>query len=360
MYFILQELQKDLGDTPIENIFINDFMPFAEGTYVKVYLMGYKCARDKQSNFNNETIAKNLNLELVDVLEAWDYWENEGIIKKHLSDDNNNYIVEFVNLKQLYVETIYKSIDNENKEKSHYVNNEELILSSKNSENIKMMEEIEEMFGRPLVPSEKRKINEWLVTYKMKPEIMAQAFSYALYNRNISKFPSIEKKVIKDWFDAGVKDLDTMMEYLEKRNDRYSIYSRISKYLGIYRPLDVPTMRTIDKWIDDWDFTMDMIFKCLDKSVNTLNPNFTYFDSILEKWYKQGFKTIDDLKNDIKPEVKAKTTVKETPKTKNKFHNFIQSDDLSNDDLEKIARKRFEKKLNKLGLNMPDEGESHE
>ena len=354
MYFILQELQKDLGDTPIENIFINDFMPFAEGTYVKVYLMGYKCARDKQSNFNNETIAKNLNLELVDILEAWDYWENEGIIKKHLSDDNNNYIVEFVNLKQLYVETIYKSIDNENKEKSHYVNNEELILSSKNSENIKMMEEIEEMFGRPLVPSEKRKINEWLVNYKMKPEIMAQAFSYALYNRNINKFASIEKKVIKDWFDAGVKDIDSMMEYLEKRNDRYSIYSRISKYLGIYRPLDVPTMRTIDKWIDEWDFSMDMIFKCLDKSVNTLNPNFTYFDSILEKWYKQGFKTIDDLKNDIKPEVKAKTPVKEAPKTKNKFHNFIQSDDLSNDDLEKIARKRFEKKLNKLGLNMPD------
>lgn len=41
MYFIFQEMQIDLGDTPIENIFINDYMPQADGTYVKVYLMGY-------------------------------------------------------------------------------------------------------------------------------------------------------------------------------------------------------------------------------------------------------------------------------------------------------------------------------
>jgi len=36
MYFILQEMQIELGDTPIDNIFINDYMPQAEGTYVKV------------------------------------------------------------------------------------------------------------------------------------------------------------------------------------------------------------------------------------------------------------------------------------------------------------------------------------
>ena len=41
MYFILQEMQIELGDTPIENIFINDYMPSADGTYVKVKPMGY-------------------------------------------------------------------------------------------------------------------------------------------------------------------------------------------------------------------------------------------------------------------------------------------------------------------------------
>lgn len=359
MYFILQEMQIDLGDTPVENIFINDYMPVADGTYVKVYLMGFKCAKDKQSNFNNETIAKNLKLPLSDVLSAWDYWEKEGIIIKHETDDEFNYIVEFVNLKQLYIDNVYKYISKNNKEKSNYIDNEELLSSSRNTENKKMMEEIEDMFGRPLKISEKQKIVSWLNNYKMKPEIMALAFSYCVNNKKVKRFSYIET-VVSAWHDEGVNDIDTMVEYLEKRNDRFSIYSRISKALGFIRTLTEAEMKTIDKWIDEWQFSMEMILKCLDNSTKINNPNINYFDKILSEWNKNGFKTIEDLKNDVKPEAKTKAAAKETPKAKNKFHNFIQSDEYSNEDLEQIVRKRFEKKLNKLGLNMPDEGEKHE
>ena len=132
MYFILQEMQIELGDTPIDNIFINDYMPQAEGTYVKVYLMGYKCARDRL-DFNNETLAKNLKLPLADVLNAWNYWESEGIVIKHETDDEYNYAVEFVNLKQYYMDKVYKHIRNVD-DKNKYVNNEQLISTAKNPE----------------------------------------------------------------------------------------------------------------------------------------------------------------------------------------------------------------------------------
>ncbi len=353
MYFILQEMQIDLGDTPIENIFINDYMPSADGTYVKVYLMGYKCAKDRQ-NFNNETIAKNLKLPLTDVLNAWNYWENEGIIVKHETDDEYNYIVEFVNLKQYYVDNVYKHIRKTN-DKNKYVDNEQLISNAKNPEIKAMMEEIEEMLGRPLKINEKQKIITWLNKYKMNPFIMTQAFSYCVNNKKVKRFSYIES-VVSAWYDEGVKDLDTMVEYLEKRNDRFSTYSRISKALGFNRTLTEAEMRVIDKWIDEWDFSMEMILKCLDNSTKINNPNLNYFDKILSGWFKNGFKTIDDLKNDKKPEIKTKAP-KEASKSKNKFHNFIQSEDISGDDLEKIARKRFEKKLNKLGLTIPEEGD---
>ena len=101
---------------------------------------------------------------------------------------------------------------------------------------------------------------------------------------------------------------------------------------------------------------MEMILRCLDNSTKINNPNLNYFDKILDDWYKNGYKTIEDLKNDKKP---GKTR-KESSKTKNKFHNFIQSDDITGEDLEKIARERFEKKLNKLGLAIPEEGDGNE
>jgi len=356
MYFILQEMKIDLGDTPIENIFINDYMPGADGTYVKVYLMGYKYAKDKQSNFNNETIAKNLKLPLSDVLNAWTYWEKEGIAIKHETDDEYNYIIEFVNLKQFYIDNVYRHIAKTMPEKNNYVDNDDLITSSRNSENKKMMEEIEEMFGRPLKITEKQKIVTWLNSYKMKPDIMAQAFSYCINNKKVKRFNYIES-VVSAWHDEGVRDIDTMVEYLEKRNDRFSMYSRISKYLGFIRTLTEAEMKTIDRWFDEWGFSLEMILKCLENSTKINNPNINYFDKILSEWYKNGFKTIEDLKNDKKPEIKAKS-FKETPKAKNKFHNFDQKNkDYSEEELEQIVRKRFDNKLNKLGIKAPEEGE---
>ena len=40
--FELVTSHDDLGVTPIENIFINHYMPMARGDYVKVYLYGLK------------------------------------------------------------------------------------------------------------------------------------------------------------------------------------------------------------------------------------------------------------------------------------------------------------------------------
>lgn len=355
MNFLLEEMQIDLGDTPIENIFITDYMPIADGTYVKVYLLGYKYAKDKQSNFNNETIAKNLKIPLSDVLNAWEFWEDEGIVKRHINEDEYNYSVEFVNLKQLYIDNVYKHIAKNTSRSDTYLNSEELISSNKNVENKKMMADIEEMFCRPLTISEKQKIISWMNTYKMKPEIMVQAFSYCINNKKIKRFSYIES-VVSSWHDEGVCDIDTMVEYLEKRNDRYFIYSRISKALGFNRTLTEAEMKTIDKWVDEWNFSLEMILKCLENSTKISNPNLNYFDTILDKWYKKGYKNIMDIQDDRK--LVEKPRVKEVTKANNKFHNFDQKiKNYSERELEEIVKKRFEKKLKKLNIELPEKGD---
>ncbi|MCC0627676.1 MULTISPECIES: hypothetical protein [unclassified Clostridioides] len=49
----------------------------ADGLYVKTYLLDYRQACDGNSNpnFNNSPIAKNLNIPLSDMLNAWKFWE---------------------------------------------------------------------------------------------------------------------------------------------------------------------------------------------------------------------------------------------------------------------------------------------
>lgn len=350
MNYILQQPKIDLGNTLIENIFITDFMPLANGTFVKVYLLGFKYASDNDNNFNNETIAKNLRIPLSDVLSAWDFWEKEGLVKKHSTGDKYNFIVEFVNLKQLYVDNIYKPIQNSKTNSNNYTEVDELVNLNRNNDIKKMFSEIENIYCRPFTPNENRKLIDWLKNYKMKPEILVQAFSYCINKKNIRSFNYIEK-VVASWHDAGVINIDTLSSYLEKRNDRFYVYSRISKTLGFnYRPLTEEEMKTIDKWIDNWGFSMDMIMKCLENSTKTTNPNINYFNSILEKWYKKGFKTPDAVKKDVK-------SVKRNVKTvnKNKFHNFDQkTQKYSAEELDKIGRRNFEKKMKELGMDLSE------
>lgn len=361
MNYFLEEIKIDLQDTPVENIFITDFMPLADGTYVKVYLLGYKYANDKEnsSSFNNETIAKNLKIPLSDVLNAWTFWESQGIIKKHKSDDEYNYSVEFMNLKQLYVDKIYKHLSASSalpslaKEDKNYVNNNDLIELNKDEEFVQMHKEIEKIFGKFVNISDKRKINQWQRQYDLSPEMIIQAFSYCVNNKKKRSMSYIEK-TIAAWNRAGVTDLDTLAEFLETKEERYSIYSRISQSLGFMnRALTEGEMNTIDKWFDDFGFSKEMVLKALENSTKISSPNISYFDAILEKWYEKGYKTpediVDDRKSGTKKEIPAEK--KSSQGTKNKFHNFEQTiSEYSEKEMEEIAQRNLKKKLEKLGI----------
>ena len=80
MSFSLESLALDLGETAVENIFISDFMPRANGNFVKVYLLGLRYAKEGLQK-DHKAIAKALDLLESDVFQAWEYWENQVIIQ---------------------------------------------------------------------------------------------------------------------------------------------------------------------------------------------------------------------------------------------------------------------------------------
>src|SRR5690554_6877960 len=156
MSFIIETTDMDLGDTPIENIFINDYMPMANGTYVKVYLLGFKYAHDRDFKIevNNETIAKHLNIPLDDVLRAWDFWHSKGIIEKiQINDERSyNYKVKFLNLKQLYIKNNIKLFTTEKDEiPAAKLNTEDLIQANKVPEINNMFNKIDQIMRRQTV-----------------------------------------------------------------------------------------------------------------------------------------------------------------------------------------------------------------
>ena len=64
--------------TTIYNSFIEDYMPAANGSYVKVYLYIAKCLQAKESNFSISSLADQLENTEKDILRALMYWEKKG------------------------------------------------------------------------------------------------------------------------------------------------------------------------------------------------------------------------------------------------------------------------------------------
>lgn len=351
MSFFLETTDMDLGDTPIENIFINDYMPMANGTYVKVYLIGYKYAydRDYKIDLNNETIAKHLNIPLEDVLRAWDFWQSKGIIEKIVIDKDSsvNYKVKFLNLKQLYIKNNiklfstdkYKVVKNKN-------TTEDLIKANKIPEINNMFNKIDDIMGRQTVPMEKQKILSWITDYNMNPDVIEKAFSYGVERKGVRNLNYVEG-IVRNWYDEGLTNMEAVMEYFRQRDEKYYLYQKIMKALGLdKRPIRDDEIDLIDKWFEEYKFDLDLVLKACEADKNPI-PSIKYVNGILKSWYNKGIKTIDDIEILDKPAEKVerakKTQVRRSKAATTRFHNFEQrSDQYSSDDLEKMAQKKRE------------------
>jgi DnaD/phage-associated family protein len=347
LHFIKQTADFDLGDTPIENIFINDFMPMANGTYVKVYLLGYKYANDKDPSLsiNHRTIAKHLTIPLSDVLDAWDFWEQKGIIKKIPSDteDSTEYSVEFLNLKQLYVYNNFKVVNAAKKDEEpsqpYYCSPSDLVEANKVPEFKEMFRYIDQIYRRPLHPNEKKKVLDWVYNYNMDTDLIVRAFMYCVEQRNAKSLKYIGA-VITSWYDNGITNMDQLDKHLEKTDTRYSQYRKIYKFLGMNtNDIPEPTKKVMHKWLVQWNFSIDIILKACEHAVKRNKIDFNYINAILENWKENNIQSIKDIENNKTP----KKTTQEKPKKAptNRFHNFEQrTSKYSKDELEKLLRKK--------------------
>lgn len=345
----------DLGDTAIENIFINDYMPMASGTFVKVYLLGFKYARDKDDSIevNNRVIAQHLQIPLEDVLAAWDFWEKKGIIVKiPFGGEKYEYGVEFKSLKQLYIRNNFKVL-NRPEEKKEITSND-VIDANQNAMINKMFNSINTLIRRESTITEKMEILRWIQEYNMNPDVIEFAFKYAVEDRNI-RYNHIKyvNAIVVNWYDRKLTNMPAIMEDFKNTNQRYYDYREIMKHIGLAGMITPDMKNKMNKWIDDYKFSMDLILECCKKSSGTTNPNINYIDKIMADWYEKGIKTVEDLEVlDKKPEDSAGTKTYNKSKNnnyKNRFHNFKQqSDDYTEKELEDLFERKREKYFEKF------------
>lgn len=320
--FMLKNL--NLNFTPISNVFIEKYMPYARGEFVKVYLLMLKHTISGEPGISGPILASSLNLLESDIMNALNYWSDLGVIKLSSIDSMNNFSVEFLDLNE-----------------DNYVNNNKdvnLLDALENKGINDMLKDIEKILGRTLSTKEMEMYLGWQKEFSFPSELILLLVEYCA-SRGKSDYRYIEK-VALTWHDMNIKTMSQAQNYIKQTEDKWVKIRKILSYLGIKNTdLMKPQEEMLNKWIITYNFDLEMIQKACDICANRLNrADFKYIDGILTNWFNNNIKTLEDVALKDK-QFKGNNNYKKNNYNKNNSSNGFNNFEARSYDYEALERK---------------------
>ena len=299
MAMITLQNSRNAEVTVLTNNFIDNYMPGANGEFVKVYIYLLRLLSDTSVPFSLEQMADHFFCTERDIIRALKYWEKEKLLT--LTYRNNEDIADII----LNVPPV-KSAASDTPVSAAPVTKTETQTSSapaqpvkqttrsatalspdrvkelkQNDEIVQLLYIAEQYLGKTLTPTEMKKILFFYDELKFSPDLIEYLIEYSV-SRGHKSMRYIETVALA-WADEGI----TTVTMAKEANSRYAKeYFTIFKSMGISgrNPVDTE-ISLMNTWLNDYGFTMDIIQEACSRTVlSTGQPSFQYADKILSGW----------------------------------------------------------------------------
>lgn len=350
---------KGIADvTIIPNTFIDNFMPSANGAYVKVYLYLLRCFSGNSREVTISDLADRLENTEKDIIRALTYWEKLNLLNLtrnqqkeitaiDLCDMNSsNDTTQMVEL-DTELDEIAVSIHTEKKPATRQSYSPEKIAQLTNNDEIKWAMHIVEIYlDRPLKPMDLQLILYLYEELRFSAELIMYLYEYCVSKGK--KSASYIEAVALTWAEEGIDTEQKAKEAATTYNDHYNTVNRA---FGLNRSPGQIERQYITKWVEVFAFSDEIIEEACNRTIlRTQKPDFKYTDRILETWYKKDVHNKADiarLDEEFSKANKSHDTNKVTTIAKpaaNKFNQFPQRTYSANDYAE-LERKLLNKGL---------------
>ncbi len=378
--------------TQVPNRFIDEYMPHANGSFVKVYLYLLRQISSGTTTLTIDSMADMLSNTEADILRALHYWEKQGLLSISVKDgqpgdicllpfpENDNFVRHFIRpasskdsisdrppeskaeqetavTKETYPERIYEpefqpvsqpDFQHTSEADLQLTSEQELLkrhtYSPLQAEALKKDEEIDACLSmvEALLGTTMGDAHMQLVLYLMSDLGFSSELVITLYETALSRGKSKTAYLETIALDWAKKGIHTAKEALEEASSFNSTYKLVSSALGIRRTLAPAEKRIIDKW-EDYHFADPIIEEACSRTVlQSGDTNLNYTSKILEDWHQKGVTCLKDIDDCDKSYFRQKTITSQnnnrtSTAAKNKFQNFPQRDYSQEDyaDLEK-------------------------
>lgn len=338
--------------TQVPNIFIDTYMPQANGSFVKVYLCLLRQLSHTSPALTIENMADMLSNTEADIMRALRYWEKQNILS---ITEAGGKIVEIALLPLPAEKTGENQLQEKPKQKETgvlpsspapaapsqtaapqvaqtvlYTLPERHTYSPLQAEALKKDAEIESclsmveaMLGTTLGDAHMQ-----LILYLMSDLGFSLDLVITLYETALSRGksrPRYIETIALDWAKKGIR---TTREAQEEVSSFNGMYKTISNALGIKRALAPAEKTIIDKW-QTYHFSNEILEEACARTVlQSGDTNLNYTAKILADWHKKGVSTLQDIADCDKSYYRIRNTAanKSTSakRSKNSFQNFPQ------------------------------------
>lgn len=330
--------EDSLSITTVLNVFLDEYMPEANGEFVKVYLYLLRCVEDPSKKCDISSIADCFNKTENDIIRALSYWERTNVIR--IDYDGNNTPI-FIHLLPLdtkrnavsleepkeSIETITESPSDIVEVSLHDFTYEELKQICQLPEMDELIFVVERYLNSPLSSKQLNSLVSWHIDLKLSTELIIYLVEQCI-NKGISSFQYMER-IALDWHKHGVFNPEDAKKDTERYNE---LYYSVLKEMGIRgRNLGESENEYLLRWVYEWHFEQSLIVEACRRTVDaTHKPSFQYANKILDVWRTKNITTLDGIiALDEEHEKRQKSSSNNLPHTadfskNNKFHNFEQ------------------------------------
>ena len=365
MSSLILSTESSEGYKSVSNIFISEYVPGANGEFVKVYLYLLHLMSLRSNNISISLLADTFNQTEADIMRALRYWDSLDVISLSFNGPGNglsNIVLRdikhtgqaanamadpiaaesaSVNSTSSYqTETVRAAKPDIKQTEVIYTAEPSKVSYSKEqlngflaNDNFSMLLfVIEQYMGRPLSTKETNSIVYFYDGLKLSTDLIEYLFEYCV-EHNKKSINYIEK-VALSW---ASKNIHTIAEAKEETSNHTDYVYQIMKAFGLSNREPAQHEKAmIAKWADTYCFDTDMIIEACNRTIKAIHqPSFEYADTILANWKNSNVSSLEDVKkadaayaagNNIKP----KQTASSKP-ANNRFNNFQQRDKKSDD-----------------------------
>ena len=313
--------------TTVENEFIDFYMAKANGEYVKVYLMLLRYLNAEDHSMSISKMADYLECTEKDVLRAFNYWNEMGLLKIDYDEAGNICGLSIGKAKTPAVQTEVSEKKAPIILKSVQAQTTPVNRVSENQEELRQLYFVAEQYmGKPLSASEIKKINYFFDELNFSIDLIEYLIEYCVENGH--KSMHYIEKVALNWHDQNITTVTQAQEcsaaFIAYNKNSFAILNAFGIKGRNPAPLELDYMK---KWSDEYVFTQYIILEACNRTIaNTHKADFKYTDSILRNWLVNNVHHLSDISRLDLAFQQEKEGKKKTPKpvtnNNSRFNNF--------------------------------------